>query len=246
MIDITWDTAEAGGHGRKASTIHGWVTKLRGTLIDDESIRKRGIREMQYARRIREWKKEKGIVDQGNSVSFSFVPKKPPQPNNQLMMVRRHTTTGASRQMSTRSPTSSRSGSRHRRHESRPQLAQKAYSAPTSRLLKDSTRSGSTPPPNGQLVRASTQVKKDSASGRRSEHSSHHHRSQRIVIQSAEPCGPTCQTPYQLILPSTSTPHFLILPRLTFKAYFQTSLLMVFILSAGPDGPPRALFIFTN
>ncbi|EPT03600.1 hypothetical protein FOMPIDRAFT_1040360 [Fomitopsis schrenkii] len=99
MIDITWDTPEASDHGRKASTIHGWVTKLRGTLIDDERIRKRGIREMQYARRLREWKKEKGVTDQGTSLpAFSFLPSKPPQPNNQVAIVRRHTTGGASHQ----------------------------------------------------------------------------------------------------------------------------------------------------
>ncbi|KAH9844097.1 uncharacterized protein C8Q71DRAFT_719701 [Rhodofomes roseus] len=82
MIDITWDTPETSGHSRKASTIHGWVTKMRGTLVDDERIRKQGIREMEHARRIREWKKEKGIEEQ-NNLLFSFVPKKPPQPNNQ-------------------------------------------------------------------------------------------------------------------------------------------------------------------
>ncbi|TFY69403.1 hypothetical protein EVJ58_g417 [Rhodofomes roseus] len=99
MIDITWDTPETSGHSRKASTIHGWVTKMRGTLVDDERIRKQGIREMEHARRIREWKKEKGIEEQ-NNLLFSFVPKKPPQPNNQVMIVRRHTTTSA-RQSST-------------------------------------------------------------------------------------------------------------------------------------------------
>ncbi|KAH9938353.1 uncharacterized protein B0H18DRAFT_949724 [Fomitopsis serialis] len=168
MIDITWDTPEASGHS-KASTIHGWVTKMRGTLVDDERIRKRGIREMEHARRIREWKKEKGVADQGNgNLLFSFLPSKPPQPDNQVMIVRRHTTAGA-RQTSTRSQPSSRSGSQRRRHDSRPQLAQKAYSAPNGRMLKGPTHSGSTSPPNGQLVRAGTQVKRDSASGHRSD-----------------------------------------------------------------------------
>lgn len=177
---------EAGGHSRKASTIHGWVTKLRGTLIDDESIRKRGIREMQYARRIREWKKEKGIVDQGGSLpAFSFLPSKPPQPGQ---LVRRHTTGGASQQTSTRSPTPSRSASRHHRHEraTRPQLSQKAYSSPNGLLLKDKPRSSS--PPSGQLVRASTKTSKHSSAGHRSEHSSrpshNHHRSQSTRQQS--------------------------------------------------------------
>lgn len=199
MIDITWDAVsplpslcvqcssahqpDASNHGRKASTIHGWVTKLRGTLIDDESIRRNGIREMRYARRIREWKKEKGIVDQSSVLpAVSFLPSKPPQPNNQVAIVRRHTTGGASHQTSTRSPAPSRSGSHHHRHESasRPQLSQKAHSSPSGRLLKDAPRSSS--PPSGQLVRAGTQTSKHSSSGHRSEHSSrsshHHHRSQ--------------------------------------------------------------------
>lgn len=174
---------EASDHGRKASTIHGWVTKLRGTLIDDERIRKRGIREMQYARRLREWKKEKGVTDQGTSLpAFSFLPSKPPQPNNQVAIVRRHTTGGASHQTSTRSPAPSRSDSRHHRHESgsRPQLSRKAQSSPSGRLLKDAPRSS--PPPSGQLVRAGTKTSKHSSAGHRSEHSSrsshHHHRSQ--------------------------------------------------------------------
>lgn len=166
------------------------MTKLRGTLIDDESIRRRGIREMKYARRIREWKKEKGIVDQGSGLpAVSFLPTKPPQPNNQVAIVRRHTTGGASHQTGTRSPAPSRSGSHHHRHESgsRPQLSQKAYSAPSGRLLKDAPRSSS--PPSGQLVRAGTQTSKHSSSGHRSEHSSrsshHHHRSQNTRQASA-------------------------------------------------------------
>ncbi|KAI0796895.1 hypothetical protein C8Q75DRAFT_802564 [Abortiporus biennis] len=67
MIEIEWEPAshnyQRRGRGpyipyrHKASTIHGWVTKLRGTLLGDEAVRRRGIREMRDARTTRKYKK---------------------------------------------------------------------------------------------------------------------------------------------------------------------------------------------
>ncbi|OBZ76462.1 hypothetical protein A0H81_03744 [Grifola frondosa] len=62
MIEIEWDSQEdrARRHHRpKASTVHGWVTKMRGTLLGSESIRRRGIREMKEARAIRKYKRNR-------------------------------------------------------------------------------------------------------------------------------------------------------------------------------------------
>lgn len=59
MIDVEWDNhhdehvRRRYPYRHKASTIHGWVTKLRGTLTGNEHVRSAGIREMKDARTIR-------------------------------------------------------------------------------------------------------------------------------------------------------------------------------------------------
>ncbi|KAI0952320.1 hypothetical protein AcV7_008167 [Taiwanofungus camphoratus] len=57
MIDIEWESPDKYGRRRrpKASTVHGWVTKLRGTLTGNERVRSRGIREMREASIVREY-----------------------------------------------------------------------------------------------------------------------------------------------------------------------------------------------
>ncbi|KAI9001356.1 hypothetical protein BD414DRAFT_474410 [Trametes punicea] len=58
---IEWDSDEDRArrrHHHKASTVHGWLTKMRGTLLGSESTRRRGIREMREARAIRRYKQE--------------------------------------------------------------------------------------------------------------------------------------------------------------------------------------------
>ena len=45
-------------YNQKYSTIHGWVTKLRGTLSDNERVRRAGIHEMKAAKAVRKWKKK--------------------------------------------------------------------------------------------------------------------------------------------------------------------------------------------
>lgn len=63
-------------YDQKYSTIHGWVTKLRGTLLDNESVRRAGIREMKAAKAVREWKrkhaKERHARKGGGGI-FSFL-----------------------------------------------------------------------------------------------------------------------------------------------------------------------------
>ncbi|OCH92172.1 hypothetical protein OBBRIDRAFT_869469 [Obba rivulosa] len=70
MVEAEWeeevsshtDNPTQPGHGyrrAKASTIHGWVTKLRGTLIGNERARQRGIREMQVASAVRQYHRER-------------------------------------------------------------------------------------------------------------------------------------------------------------------------------------------
>lgn len=82
---------------RKASIIHGWVTKLRGTLTDNERVRSRGIREMREARAIRAYKKQKAAQFKGGAKGasgflylLSFWPAKRAQTQKQLVVRRHH------------------------------------------------------------------------------------------------------------------------------------------------------------
>ncbi|KAI0824707.1 hypothetical protein BC628DRAFT_1419815 [Trametes gibbosa] len=61
IASIEWDSEEDRArrrHHRKASTVHGWVTKMRGTFLGSESTRRLGLREMKEARAMRRYKKE--------------------------------------------------------------------------------------------------------------------------------------------------------------------------------------------
>ncbi|KAF5358942.1 hypothetical protein D9758_004768 [Tetrapyrgos nigripes] len=42
----------------KASTMHGWLAKMRGTLLGDETLRSQGIREMKEAKAVRQYYKQ--------------------------------------------------------------------------------------------------------------------------------------------------------------------------------------------
>lgn len=59
--------------------MHGWVTKMRGTLFDNEHVRRKGIREMRTAKAIREYdrkraaeKRARGERSSGSGL-FSFL-----------------------------------------------------------------------------------------------------------------------------------------------------------------------------
>ena len=74
----------------KASTIHGWVTKLRGTLLGNEATRRRGIREMEDARTIRKAKRKFASERSGQrSGLFAFF-RRSSVPKKQVIVVRRH------------------------------------------------------------------------------------------------------------------------------------------------------------
>ncbi|KAF5321484.1 hypothetical protein D9619_000669 [Psilocybe cf. subviscida] len=61
-----------------ASTMHGWLAKMRGTITGDEDLRSRGMREMKEARAKRKYKAGRGSRQQrsahttGKSL-FSFL-----------------------------------------------------------------------------------------------------------------------------------------------------------------------------
>ncbi|KAE9410136.1 hypothetical protein BT96DRAFT_469629 [Gymnopus androsaceus JB14] len=59
-----------------ASTMHGWLAKMRGTLTGDEKLRSQGMREMERARAERKSKKSQGKSSGG---VFSFFGSKRPQ-----------------------------------------------------------------------------------------------------------------------------------------------------------------------
>jgi len=51
-FNVEWDSYHMDGRKRArppASTVHGWLTKMRGTLLDNENMRRSGIREMKEA-----------------------------------------------------------------------------------------------------------------------------------------------------------------------------------------------------
>ncbi|KAI0346790.1 hypothetical protein BDW22DRAFT_1351067 [Trametopsis cervina] len=65
IVEVDWHTerdirrdGSIRPYNQKYSTIHGWVTKLRGTLLDNETVRREGIREMRAAKAVRQWKKK--------------------------------------------------------------------------------------------------------------------------------------------------------------------------------------------
>jgi len=57
MINVEWESSVIQhGHNRgklKSSTVHGWLVKMRGTLVGDERMRRKGIEEMKSASRHR-------------------------------------------------------------------------------------------------------------------------------------------------------------------------------------------------
>ncbi|KAI0053820.1 hypothetical protein FA95DRAFT_1592095 [Auriscalpium vulgare] len=84
FIEIDWNGPNS-RPGYKASTIHGWLVKMRGTLIGSESIRQAGRREMKEARAIRAYRRqrEKGKTSPASTHGgFHLIPssKKPPPP----------------------------------------------------------------------------------------------------------------------------------------------------------------------
>ncbi|KIM46366.1 hypothetical protein M413DRAFT_441460, partial [Hebeloma cylindrosporum] len=59
-----------------ASTMHGWLAKMRGTLLGDEELRSKGMREMKRAREDRKYnarkKRQQRSTNTGKSI-FSFL-----------------------------------------------------------------------------------------------------------------------------------------------------------------------------
>lgn len=51
--------------------MHGWVTKMRGTLFDNEHVRRAGIREMKAAKAIREYKRKRAAEKRARGESSS-------------------------------------------------------------------------------------------------------------------------------------------------------------------------------
>jgi len=83
MIEIEWDTHDSNGrrHHPRASTIHGWITKWRGTLFGSEATRRQGIREMKQASAIRKYEHQRDAErrarirqERGLGGVISFVP----------------------------------------------------------------------------------------------------------------------------------------------------------------------------
>ncbi|KAF5390533.1 hypothetical protein D9757_002623 [Collybiopsis confluens] len=64
------------------STMHGWLAKMRGTLIGNEKLRSQGIREMKEAKAVRKYRKDKKALarsSKGFSLFGSHHKSQPPQ-----------------------------------------------------------------------------------------------------------------------------------------------------------------------
>ena len=77
---LNQQTFHQSGQGRKkppASTVHGWLAKMRGTLVGDEALRSKGMREMEQARRNRGRRQMKDQAGNGFGLfSMSAQPNK--------------------------------------------------------------------------------------------------------------------------------------------------------------------------
>src|ERR1700733_11698288 len=58
------------GEKPRPSTVHGWLTKMRGTLLGDERMRSRGMDEMHAARKYRANKRERAARRKSSTKSL--------------------------------------------------------------------------------------------------------------------------------------------------------------------------------
>ncbi|KAA1466691.1 hypothetical protein DENSPDRAFT_890375 [Dentipellis sp. KUC8613] len=73
VLAIEWDAdAARRRHKPKASTIHGWLCKMRGTLMGNESVRREGRYEMKEARAIRAYRKQRSQQQKKQAGGFSL------------------------------------------------------------------------------------------------------------------------------------------------------------------------------
>ncbi|KAJ3736537.1 hypothetical protein DFJ43DRAFT_1150243 [Lentinula guzmanii] len=74
-----------------ASTMHGWLAKMRGTLIGNEELRSRGMREMKDAKAYRRHRKVAKSKGKSSGQGFSLFGRKPtPQRTNSGNVTRGH------------------------------------------------------------------------------------------------------------------------------------------------------------
>jgi hypothetical protein len=53
-IAVGWNGESPSTYQKRSSVVHGWLTKIRGTLLDNEDERQKGIREMKKAKLLQE------------------------------------------------------------------------------------------------------------------------------------------------------------------------------------------------
>ncbi|KAF8238867.1 hypothetical protein L208DRAFT_1354764 [Tricholoma matsutake] len=138
-ITIEWASSFRKDGSRRRpppSTMHGWLAKMRGTLLGDETLRSKGMQEMREASAVRMHRKARERQVQGSRTLFSFfgTHKKTSQPP-----VRRRTTRDAGR---------GNRGSRPSRAPARPSQSRKASAASgtSRRSTGGATRRGSSRP----------------------------------------------------------------------------------------------------
>ncbi|KAF8969467.1 hypothetical protein BDZ97DRAFT_246303 [Flammula alnicola] len=116
------------------STMHGWLAKMRGTLIGDEELRSRGMREMREAASARKYKQYSAQT--GKSM-FSFLgfgssgQKQQPRKLQQRGTQSRRPTYESTNSRSSRRPPRRSSGTSHRSSQRPPSSRQQSYSTQT-------------------------------------------------------------------------------------------------------------------
>ncbi|KAI0065805.1 hypothetical protein BV25DRAFT_1596567 [Artomyces pyxidatus] len=81
MFEIDWSSDDGRRERYKASTIHGWLVKMRGTLIGSEHIRQAGRREMKEAAAQRAYHRQRDraapAAPQDGGYSLVHISKRP-------------------------------------------------------------------------------------------------------------------------------------------------------------------------
>jgi hypothetical protein len=83
MPDIVWESYHSDGRPRNTplpSTVHGWLTKMRGTLLDNETMRYQGIKEMKQAAAVRIHRQKQEAERKLRDLSRARAGRKPLQP----------------------------------------------------------------------------------------------------------------------------------------------------------------------
>jgi hypothetical protein len=165
MPEIVWESYHSDGRPRNTplpSTVHGWLTKMRGTLLDNEAMRYRGIKEMKQAAVVRVHKKKDEADRRLREVSRAKAGRAPLKPAAKQPLLRlsflrnrpNHAHIAAGRSSATSRKTSSSTHTQRRRAPS--------SSTRSRRTSASGKRSSKRPPTSRKSSHASHSSKRSS------------------------------------------------------------------------------------